>query len=70
MYAFSIPLGRLADRAGRGAVMFPGVAITLVGAGLVAFADPYWLITLGTFLVGLGWSAANISATALIADHA
>jgi len=70
MYAFSIPLGKLADRAGRGAVMFPGVAITLVGAGLVAFSEPYWSITLGTFLVGLGWSAANIAATALIADHA
>lgn len=70
MYAFSIPLGKLADRAGRGAVMFPGVAITLVGAGLVAFTEPYWSITLGTFLVGLGWSAANIAATALIADHA
>ena len=37
MFAFSIPLGRLADRAGREPVMFPGVAITLVGAGLVAF---------------------------------
>ena len=26
------------------------------------------LVTLGTFLVGLGWAAANVSATALIAD--
>jgi MFS family permease len=30
--------------------------------------DYYWGVTLGTFLVGLGWSAANVSATALIAD--
>jgi MFS family permease len=28
------------------------------------------LITLGTFLVGLGWAAANVAATALIADLA
>jgi len=69
MYAFSIPLGGLADRFGRGKVMFPGVAITLVGAGLVAFTGSYESITLGAFLVGLGWSAANISATALIADQ-
>jgi MFS family permease len=27
-------------------------------------------ITLGTFLVGLGWAAANVASTALIADHA
>lgn len=70
MYAFSIPLGRLADRYGRAPVMFPGVATTLVGAGFVAFTAPYWSITLGTFLVGLGWSAANIAATAAIADYA
>jgi len=70
MFAFSIPLGRLADRFGRGAVMYPGVATTLFGAGMVAFTVPYWSVTLGTFLVGLGWSAANIAATAAIADYA
>lgn len=69
MFAFSIPIGRMADRIGRGRVMYPGVAITLFGAGLVAFTVPYWSVTLGTFLVGLGWSAANIGATAAIADH-
>ena len=70
MFAFSIPLGRLADRFGRGAVMYPGVATTLFGAGMVAFTVPYWSVTLGTFLVGVGWSAANLAATAAIADHA
>jgi MFS family permease len=69
MFAFSIPIGRLADRYGRGKVMYPGVGITLIGAGLVSFTVPYWSVTLGTFLVGLGWSAANIAATAAIADH-
>ncbi len=39
------------------------------GAALVAFTDAFWTITLGTFLVGLGWAAANVAATALIADH-
>jgi MFS family permease len=70
MFAFTIPLGRLADRIGRNAVMFPGVATTLIGAWLVTFAAGFWPITLGTFLVGLGWAAANVAATALIADHA
>ena len=68
MFAFSIPLGWLADRYGRGTVMFPGVAITLIGAWMVAFTAPYWSITTGTFLVGLGWAAANIAATAAVAD--
>lgn len=70
MFAFTIPLGKLADRFGRGRVMFPGVAIALLGAVLVTFTEGYWLITLGTYLVGLGWAAANVAATALIADHA
>jgi MFS family permease len=70
MFGFTVPLGRLADRLGRNAVMFPGVATTLVGAGLVAFTGAFWLVTLGTFLVGIGWAAANVAATALIADLA
>ncbi len=69
MFAFTIPLGRLTDRYGRDAVMFPGVATALAGAGLVAYTSVYWSVTLGAFLVGLGWAAANVSATALIADR-
>lgn len=70
MFAFTIPLGMLADRLGRQQVMVPGVAMTLLGAGFVAFTTGFWLVTLGTFLVGLGWAAANVAATALIADDA
>ena len=70
MFAFTIPLGKLADRVGRNVVMYPGVATSLVGAGLVTFTGgAMWSVTLGTFLVGLGWAAANVAATALIADH-
>jgi MFS family permease len=69
MFAFTVPLGILADRHGREGVMHAGVATTLVGAGLVAFTGGFWLVTLGTFLVGLGWAAANVASTALIADY-
>jgi MFS family permease len=68
MFAFTIPLGRLADRMGREQVMYPGVAVTLVGALFVTFGAEYWSVTVGTFLVGLGWSASNVASTALIAD--
>ncbi len=70
MFAFTIPLGRLADRFGRANVMFPGVAVSLMGAGLVAYTTHILSVTLGTFLVGIGWAAANVAATAFIADHA
>jgi len=70
MFAFTIPLGRMADRHGRDIVMYPGVATTIVGAGLVTFTSGLLPVTLGTFLVGVGWAAANVAATALIADHA
>jgi MFS family permease len=68
MFAFTIPLGKLADRFGRNRVMYPGVAVSLVGAALVAFTGMLWTVTLGTFLVGIGWAAANVAATALLAD--
>ena len=68
MFGFTIPLGRIADRFGRERVMYPGVAIALIGAVLVTFTGAFWSVTLGTFLVGLGWAAANVASTALIAD--
>ncbi|MEE2761033.1 MAG: MFS transporter [Pseudomonadota bacterium] len=70
MFAFTIPLGRLSDRLGRQIVMYTGVFVALIGAALVALTGgQFFTVTLGTFLVGLGWAAANVSATALIADR-
>jgi hypothetical protein len=68
MFVFTIPLGKLSDRFGRGRVMLPGVAIALIGASCVAYTSSYWTVTLGTLLVGLGWAAANVATTALVAD--
>jgi len=69
MFAFTIPIGWAADRFGREQVMYPGVAIALVGALLVAFSEGYISVTLGTFLVGLGWCGTYVASTALIADQ-
>jgi MFS family permease len=68
MFAFTIPLGWASDRYGREWVMYPGVGIALIGALFVAFADSYSAVTLGTFLVGLGWCGASVASTALLAD--
>lgn len=70
MFAFTIPLGKLADRFGRVQVMLPGLATATGGAALVTVGDAYLPITIGTFLVGIGWAATNVAATALIADRA
>jgi MFS family permease len=70
MFAFTIPLGWLSDRIGREWVMYPGVATTLISALLVALTEGFWSVTLGTFLVGLGWSVVYVASTALLADRA
>ena len=68
MFGFSIPIGRLADRVGRRNTMLLGIFIAAGGTWFVVATPFYWIITLGTFLVGVGWSCVNISATALYAD--
>lgn len=68
MFGLSIPLGRLADRVGRKPLLGVGLVIEAIGSFLVPTAPSYIVITLGLLLVGLGWSAVNISTTVLLAD--
>jgi MFS family permease len=68
MFGLSLPLGRLADRVGRRAIMLLGIVLAATGGCLVPLAAEYWAVTLGTFLVGLGWSCINVTAVAVIAD--
>ena len=68
MFGFSLPLGWLADRAGRRVVLLGGMFVLAAGAVIVPASAEYWIATLGTFLVGVGWSGASVSASAIIAD--
>jgi MFS family permease len=68
MYAFSLPMGRVADALGRRRVMFAGVGLSTLGTVLVALTASYFLIVLGLFLIGLGWCCGNVSTAALVAD--
>jgi MFS family permease len=68
MFGFSLPIGRLTDALGRRNVMMLGTVVTAVGGCLVVLTSGYWGVTLGTFLVGVGWCCINIAATALISD--
>jgi MFS family permease len=68
MFGLSIPMGWLTDRYGRKMVIALGGAILAVGAFLMPISSEYAIITLGVFLIGLGWSATNVASTALICD--
>ncbi|MGH9891410.1 MAG: MFS transporter, partial [bacterium] len=68
MFGFSLPLGMLSDRLGRRAILLAGMVLAGGGSILVPMSPSYWIITAGTFLVGLGWSCVNVAAAALIAD--
>lgn len=68
MFGLSLPIGWLADRIGRRAVIVAGLAVDAAGAVLAASTPDYTLATAGIVLVGLGWSCVNVAVTALVAD--
>jgi MFS family permease len=68
MFGFSIPFGRLSDRIGRRNVMLLGNVVVAIGAILVPTSPDYFVITAGTFFVGLGWSCINVASSALITE--
>lgn len=68
MFAFSWPIGRLTDRIGRKPVILAGLVVAGLGALLVGLGEGYWVITAGTFLVGLGWSGAFLGSNTVVTD--
>ncbi|MCS7067730.1 MAG: MFS transporter [Meiothermus sp.] len=68
MFAFSWPIGRLTDRIGRKPVIGAGLVVAGLGALLVGLGGGYWVITTGTFLVGLGWSGAFLGSNTVVTD--
>ncbi|MBI2756829.1 MAG: MFS transporter [Chloroflexi bacterium] len=68
MFAPSIPVGRLADRVGRLPVLVAGAIVEAIGGGVAAFTSDPALLTLGIFLVGLGWCGVNVASTAIVVD--
>jgi MFS family permease len=68
MFGLSIPMGWLTDRYGRKIVIALGGFILGAGAFLMPLTSDYIIITLGVFLIGLGWSATNVASTALLCD--
>ena len=70
MYGLAPLIGRLSDRRGRLQVVIGGASIMVVATiiSAAAGARPV-LLFIGLFLLGLGWSGAMISGTALLTEN-
>jgi len=69
MYAFSPVFGALADRLGRLPVVLVGQALFVAALVTVALgAESQSGVTVGLVLLGLGWSASTVAASALLAE--
>jgi hypothetical protein len=66
MYGLASPIGRLIDRAGHGAGLAFGTGSCAAGAVLACAPLPPAAAMAGLVVVGAGWSAVYLSATALI----
>jgi MFS family permease len=71
MFAFSPVVGWAADRFGRSPVLVAGGVVLLVSLALCGLSPEgsSWQITVGLFLLGLGWSCATVAASTVIADR-
>lgn len=69
MYALSPVVGRLTDLLGRVPMLLTGHSVLVVAAVVSGTAgnDETW-VTVGLILLGLGWSFALVSGTALLAE--
>ena len=69
MYAFSPIFGWLSDKIGKVKVVLLGQVIYVFALGIAGFGQhDRTLVTLGLFLLGLGWSASTVAASALLAQ--
>jgi MFS family permease len=68
MFALGPAIGTLLDRYGRRPGLLAGCGLAASGAVLGSFAHEVLLVAIGLTLVGLGWAACYLGATAVISD--
>jgi predicted MFS family arabinose efflux permease len=69
MYAFSPIFGWLSDRIGKLPTILLGQGILVIALLVSGFgSEDHTLISIGLFLIGLGWSAATVSGSAMLAE--
>tara|TARA_B100000530_G_C15935109_1_gene478703 strand:- start:1004 stop:2320 length:1317 start_codon:yes stop_codon:yes gene_type:complete len=69
MFAFSSLVGIVTDTIGRKKVSIIGMFILALGCFITPLTSNYYVITLGLFFIGLGWSGSNVASTSMIADR-
>lgn len=68
MFAFSPLIGAALDRFGRRRGLIAGGCTSIIGALLAATDASPFVVGVGLFAIGLGWSATFLGATAMISD--
>lgn len=69
MYAFAPIFGTLSDRIGAKRVVLIGQLVFLVSLGFSGFGQSnFYSVLFGLFLLGLGWSASTVAASALLSE--
>lgn len=68
MFACSLWVGRLADRAGRLTTIMIGLGLTAIAGGAFALDRGDVPVAIGLLIAGLGWSFAYIGGSVLLAD--
>jgi MFS family permease len=68
MFAFAPLIGRWMDRTGHRSGLVWGCVVSIIGAVITATEASAWIIGLGLFAIGIGWSATFLGATAVISD--
>jgi MFS family permease len=69
MYAFAPVFGNLTDRLGAKPVIAIGQLVFLVSLALSGFGQSDFVaVVIGLFLLGLGWSATTVAASALLSE--
>ena len=69
MYAFAPLFGIMSDKVGTVKTVLLGQLIFLISLTISGFGQShYWLVFIGLFFLGLGWSAATVAASALISE--
>jgi MFS family permease len=67
MYAFSPLFGIIADRIGNVRTVLLGQVIYLIALSFAGFGQhDRLMVTIGLFLLGLGWSASTVAGSALL----
>ena len=69
MFAFSIVVGRLTDKWGRGPVILVGAVMLLLSCLMAPLSPDVFPLAVALFFLGLGWNFCFVGGSALLSDQ-